>query len=852
MPLRVMRPLLALRQDAAAALLLAQVCVAGNALVVNVLAARALAPTGRGELALLLQVAYLGSLLLLLGIDRSLVAVFAGSAPGTATRALLDLLLRPAGLGLLVALLLLGTDVSGVALPWPPSWSRWLVVAALFAVVNGYVRGGRAVAIAVERQADYVRFTLQSQALLLAGAALLAATGVQDTGTWLVVYLVSAALPTAGQVLRWRPWRHEPDGARLTAARHEGVQLLPATLATSGMLRIDRLLLPALASTAALGLYAGIATMTELLAWPLGAVADARLGRWRADADAGRLGVRRILLGAGLYAAAGAAALAWLVATLLLPLLGPSYAPARPLVLPLVAAGAVLGLEQVAVTLLVARRRNHAASGVETVGFLASLFGYLTLIPATGALGAALGSLVGYAAGLLVACALLARPLSRYRAHEARRRPDIATEIATRLPEVITCGARAGVGWAPLLPLLLVAIGGSYSLDRLGLAGPDWLDLRLLGLSVALPFAAAAVRHAVQAGHRPAPEGWLVAALLFFALQIGSGLWAPPGSRVAQVAVDVAATAALTLAVYALARRDPDGVARRTLWFLLFAGLVFAAAAFAGGGGAQGRFAAFGGGPNVFVRIEVLGALAAVTLLAAGATRWLLLALPPLVVGAVASGSRGGLLAALVVVAMLALRAGRRARTLAAWGAAAATTVLLVAAWLYAPLGDLLRSRFVEQTVEQQYSSGRTSIWQASLELLGQHPLWGAGLDGFYGAVGQNQGIEYPHNYLLAVASETGLLGLAALTLSVLAWVAAVRSGGTAASSSSRGALLRRAMIAGALFVGVASMFSGGYYDTRLAWCFAALAAALTVPGGGPNPLGRRAEHAPAIVSEAT
>src|SRR3954468_24584816 len=107
MPRRALRSLLALRQDAAVALLLAQVCVAGSALVVNVLAARALAPAGRGELALLLQVAYLGSLLLLLGIDRSVVAVFAGTAPGTATRALLDLLLRPAGLGLVVALSLL-------------------------------------------------------------------------------------------------------------------------------------------------------------------------------------------------------------------------------------------------------------------------------------------------------------------------------------------------------------------------------------------------------------------------------------------------------------------------------------------------------------------------------------------------------------------------------------------------------------------------------------------------------------------------------------------------------------------------------------------------------------------------
>jgi O-antigen ligase len=218
------------------------------------------------------------------------------------------------------------------------------------------------------------------------------------------------------------------------------------------------------------------------------------------------------------------------------------------------------------------------------------------------------------------------------------------------------------------------------------------------------------------------------------------------------------------------------------------------------------------------------------------------------------------------VVAVLALRAGPRARALAAAGAAGSVSVLLIAAWLYAPLGALLRSRFVEQTVEQQYSSGRTSIWQDSLDLLAQHPLWGAGLDGFYGTVGQTQGIEYPHNYLLAVASETGLLGLAALTLTVLAWLAAVRSGPARVSphrdhwggvttmtghTSARAEVLRRAMTMGTLFVAVASMFSGGYYDSRLAWCFAALAAALTVPRETPATLAVPRETPATLASRA-
>jgi hypothetical protein len=57
-------------------------------------------------------------------------------------------------------------------------------------------------------------------------------------------------------------------------------------------------------------------------------------------------------------------------------------------------------------------------------------------------------------------------------------------------------------------------------------------------------------------------------------------------------------------------------------------------------------------------------------------------------------------------------------------------------------------------------------------------------------------------------------------------------------------------MIAGALFVGVASMFSGGYYDARLAWCFAALAAALTVPRQAATASSPQAERALAALSE--
>ena len=125
-----------------------------------------------------------------------------------------------------------------------------------------------------------------------------------------------------------------------------------------------------------------------------------------------------------------------------------------------------------------------------------------------------------------------------------------------------------------------------------------------------------------------------------------------------------------------------------------------------------------------------------------------------------------GLVAGAVVgfAALLKLR-----RRLSAGAVAAAMAVTVVAAgviWALAPpeFTDLFQERFVEQTVQEQYLSGRTDIWMAALRLFADHPAGGAGLDGFYGLIGVNQAVEYPHNYLLAVAAEGGLAGLALAT----------------------------------------------------------------------------------------
>ena len=415
--------------DPSAGLLLAQSVVAAVAFGANLLCARALAPDGRGQLALLLQIGYLASLVMLLGTDRSVVAGYSGLPVALITRAYLRLVRLPIGVGLLLAVLAAGVPALLAGLTPAHATELWVLagLTGLFAALNVLVRAVRSIAISAHGQRDYVFYTLTSQGLLLVAQIGLLRSGVHDVAWWVLVYLLAGASP---MVVLLRSWLHGTDHpahdvARLRAARREGLALFPSAVATSGMLRLDRLLLAAMASTAALGVYASIATITEALAWPMIIFADARLGRWRGAHDAHGLAVRPLVLRCAAFALVSGPVAVGVLQLGVEPLLGTAYRSARELVVPLVVAALVFGTEQVLASALIASRRSGLASVCEVSGFAVSVLAYLILIPRHGAAGAAWGSLVGYTAGLLVAAVALTRP---GRAPAPLRRP-----VASRL-----------------------------------------------------------------------------------------------------------------------------------------------------------------------------------------------------------------------------------------------------------------------------------------------------------------------------------------------------------------------------------------------------------------------------------
>ncbi|MET8153357.1 lipopolysaccharide biosynthesis protein [Actinoplanes sp. NPDC049668] len=383
-------------------LLASQVLTGAVALAANILMVRALSTSGRGEVALMLQVVYLTTQLLLLGTERSFVANYHDAAPAVAVRAFARLLLVPCVVGVGAAAVY--TSVAPERLNPGPAVVALLVT---YGLVETAILATRAVAIAAGRMAEFLYARVLESLLLLALLVTLFVAHVSHPTYWILGYLFAGAVPTVAFLVIWL---RQPVGAatpippgRNRAVRQEGLALFPAALSNMAMLRADRLALPALASTSALGLYASVATMTELLAWPLRAYADARLGKWRATHRGGGLNVRPILAAAAVYSLVVAPLVAAGLYLLIVPVFGHEYDPAKAVVLPLVAAAGLYAVSRICLGLLIAKGHSALVSAAEVAGFAVSFAAYLLLIPGHGIVGAAYGSLLGYGACLVFA-----------------------------------------------------------------------------------------------------------------------------------------------------------------------------------------------------------------------------------------------------------------------------------------------------------------------------------------------------------------------------------------------------------------------------------------------------------------
>ncbi|WP_206445692.1 O-antigen ligase family protein [Agrococcus sp. KRD186] len=378
------------------------------------------------------------------------------------------------------------------------------------------------------------------------------------------------------------------------------------------------------------------------------------------------------------------------------------------------------------------------------------------------------------------------------------------------------------LGTALLFGLYVALLAGRFTLDRISSSLPA-LDLRLaaiyaIGLAWMWWFA---VAHRYVKTRLPHTSiAFFLAWLSWMAMSAG---WAPAGARTADNLLDLGLLAGFLLLGFHLMAALPAQVVARLWTWVFWTGVIYFAAAMLEGPGAQGRYSAFGGGPNVFVRIMLLAAIAALFLTASRKKSWPLFAVPLFAVGAALSGSRGGLLSAAIVVVLFLIPIVQRlgGKRFLRFGLAAGVVAAIAAASDGGAIFRFVQDRYIQQTIVEGYTSGRTSIFEQILVLYNQNPVGGVGLDGYYALQPRGSVFEYPHNLLLATAGEGGSIGAALLigTLAAFAIAATrVRPMQPAAFT---------ALLAGAYLL-FASMFSGDYYDSRFMWFFLAVAATVT------------------------
>jgi len=146
--------------------------------------------------------------------------------------------------------------------------------------------------------------------------------------------------------------------------------------------------------------------------------------------------------------------------------------------------------------------------------------------------------------------------------------------------------------------------------------------------------------------------------------------------------------------------------------------------------------------------------------------------------GIIAMGSRGALLSWIFCVALLTGFSARRWRVA---GPAIAALLLTSAGTLILHFSGVLVSPNIFTRLEQsgdlhQFDSGRLQIWADALRWIVRHPLFGKGTEAYVRSGCCNAAFSHPHNLVLQLLMQFGLVGSALLV--ALLWSAVRLMGG--------------------------------------------------------------------------
>lgn len=384
-------------------LILRQAVLVLMALGANIIAARTLAPEGRGALAFALQAAYMVSFAILLGTEKAVAVVIPGEGIDRGVPAIWSTTWKRtigvAVVGLLALLIVWRSQ---------PESEAWVYLApvGLMGIASAVSRSLETSAVNANRSQVALVNTAGASFLTLLAVIALAIAGITNPSLWLVAYGVAALSVGLGLCLTYGKVtpaqlrrKDRSDTTRLLAST--GYRLFPASLASYAAYRSDRLVLPVLAGNEALGLYVVVVALTDIVAAPVEALSQVVQPRWRKAHLAGNFKPGKFFGLALIYLALACTAAVFIGRIVLVPIFGEAYEPAKELLPTLAVGSALYSVGRLAAAWRLAAGYVGLASTADLVGMAFAVISYFALIPGLGAQGAALGSIIGYGATIV-------------------------------------------------------------------------------------------------------------------------------------------------------------------------------------------------------------------------------------------------------------------------------------------------------------------------------------------------------------------------------------------------------------------------------------------------------------------
>lgn len=356
----------------------------------------------------------------------------------------------------------------------------------------------------------------------------------------------------------------------------------------------------------------------------------------------------------------------------------------------------------------------------------------------------------------------------------------------------------------------IALLAGQFGFERAGLPNvlhvPERLLAALLLTIVVTSLNIATITR--RSGYLSVPLPSIILPFIYLAI---TTYWAPDNTDLGPVLADLSSLVLYCVAFAALARWDIKAVQSTLMWCLTWTGLAFSIAGLAGAV-IGSRVSAFGGGPIIYSRITFLGVISLVWLVNSGRMpSWTLTTVPLMLVATIASGSRGGMLAATIGLIVISDQLVRLTRTrLVAVVFLGAATIGAIFYYVGDVVTQTFQRRVIELTFGDGYTSGRGPLVGTGIDMFRESPFFGHGLRSFEAVYGR--GYTYPHNLLVQMAAEGGVIGLLLLILPLATF--------GFVSLRAKGSMDSRSWAACALVIFTSSMFSGDYYDTRFMWIF--------------------------------